>query len=72
MNLLPELTDEQVRKLAETPTPDPIPGVWLLLAPDGRIWTANSPIQCLREEQKSRIPARIALARIQRELNDLN
>jgi hypothetical protein len=43
------------------------PGTWTLTAPDGRQWTADSPLAAAGLEQKERIPAKVALARIMHE-----
>lgn len=45
-------------------TPKPQPGLWTLTAPDGRTWTAGSPIQCVRAEQRERVPDDIAFKRV--------
>lgn len=45
-------------------TPKPMPGVWRLVAPDGCEWEADSPIRCVRTEQRERVPAGVALARV--------
>lgn len=41
-----------------------MPGTWTLFAPDGRTWDGDSPLSCAGAEQRSRIPADIALARV--------
>lgn len=70
MELLKDYTDAQVRKLAEQPTPQPMAGEWTLTAPDGRAFTADSPIRCMHAEMNERIPPLLALARIRRALMD--
>jgi hypothetical protein len=49
---------------AETPTPKPQAGIWTLTAPDGRTWTAETPLRACGNELKDRVPADVALARI--------
>lgn len=68
MEILKDLTDEQVREIADRPTPEPMAGEWVLMAPNGQRWFADSPRACLLAEQKSRIPPLVALARIRRAL----
>lgn len=68
MNILEHLSDDEVIKLAAKPTPKPMAGEWTLTAPDGRTWTAESPIHCVQAESKDRIPPDIALARIRASL----
>lgn len=45
-------------------TQKPMPGTWRLVAPDGREWQADSPMRCVSTEQRERVPADVALARI--------
>lgn len=45
-------------------TPPPQSGTWLLTAPDGRTWSADSPLRACAAEQRERVPAVIALDRI--------
>ena len=45
-------------------TPKPQAGTWTLTAPDGRTWEASSPLHCCGAEQRERVPADVALARI--------
>lgn len=52
---------------ADEPTPKPQEGQWTLTAPDGRRWTAESPMRVCAAESRERIPAHVALARIARE-----
>lgn len=68
MDILEHLSDDEVVKLAAQPTPKPMAGEWMLTAPDGRSWTATSPIHCVQAESNSRIPPDIALARIRASL----
>ena len=39
-------------------------GTWTLTAPDGRTWQSDSPLGCVRAEQRERVPDEVALARI--------
>lgn len=39
-------------------------GTWTLTSPDGKTWQADSPLKCVSAEQRARIPADVALARI--------
>ena len=50
--------------LADTPTPKPQGGLWTLTAPDGRTYQADSPLRCCSLEQRQRVPADVAMARI--------
>lgn len=68
MELLKDYTDEQVLKLADEPTPQPLAGTWTLTAPDGRAWTAESPLRVVSAEMHDRVPPLVALARIRRSL----
>ena len=45
-------------------TPKPMPGTWMLTAPDGRTWQADGPMRCVSVEQRERVPANVALARV--------
>lgn len=45
-------------------TPKPQEGTWTLTAPDGRTWQADSPLRCVSVEQRERVPADVALARV--------
>lgn len=45
-------------------TPKPMLGAWTLKAPDGRTWQADTPLRCCADEQRARVPADVALARI--------
>jgi hypothetical protein len=55
------------RHLAVEPMKQPQaePDMWTLIAPDGRTFSGASPILALREEQRARIPDKLALERIQ-------
>jgi hypothetical protein len=57
-------------ELAASETPKAQEGTWTLTAPDGRIFTAQSPIQCCAAESNQRIPPAVALARIARGLDE--
>ena len=39
-------------------------GTWRLIAPDGRTYEANSPLQCCGAEQRDRLPAKVILERM--------
>lgn len=54
--------------LAASKTPPPQAGEWTLTAPDGRTWKADSPLKCCGLEQRERVPANVALARIVEEM----
>lgn len=41
-------------------------GTWTLIAPNGRKWTAETPLACVGKEQRERIPPSVALERILR------
>lgn len=45
-------------------TPKPQQGTWTLTAPDGRTWQADSPLRACSLEQRERVPAEVALARV--------
>lgn len=64
MKILESLSDAEVRTLAGSKTPKPMPGTWVLIAPDGQTWTGDSPIKCVHAEIHSRVPPQVALARI--------
>ena len=66
MDILKNLSDAEVRALANSETPKPMSGTWVLTAPDGQTWTGDSPIQCVQAEVQSRVPPQVALARIRR------
>jgi hypothetical protein len=48
----------------------PQKGTWTLVAPDGRIWQADSPLAVVGKEQRERIPPSLALERIYRAMYD--
>lgn len=50
--------------LASTATAAPMEGTWRLVAPDGREWVAESPLHCVREEMRERVPPSVQLARV--------
>jgi len=56
--------------LADTPTPKPQEGLWTLTAPDGRTYQADSPLRCCGLEQRERVPADVAMARIFRSASE--
>lgn len=68
MKSLEGLTRSQISAIANTPTPQPAKGRWLLMGPDGSIYEAASPMLCIQLESKHRIPALVALARVERSL----
>lgn len=70
MKILEHMSDAEVRTLANSNTPEPMPGVWVLTAPDGQTWTGESPIKCVQAEIHDRVPPQVALARIRRGLMD--
>lgn len=45
-------------------------GTWTLVAPDGRKWEADSPLEACGKEQRERIPASLALERIFRGMDE--
>lgn len=55
--------------LANSRTPQPQTGTWTLTAPDGRTWQADSPLKACGLEQRERVPANVALARIVEEMD---
>lgn len=55
---------------ADQPTPQPQSGLWILMAPDGRTFAAESPMKCVQAEMHERVPPHIALGRIARALKD--
>lgn len=57
-------------ELADTPTPKPQGGMWTLTAPDGRTYQADSPLRCCGLEQRERVPADVAMARIFRSASE--
>ena len=59
-----DMPSEELRKIADREHSKPEPGAWLLQSPSGRQFTADSPMRCLLAEQRTRVPADVALARI--------
>jgi Lon protease-like protein len=57
--------------MSDVQTPKPQEGTWTLTAPDGRVWQADSPMHCARLEQRERVPAEIAIARIRKEIEEV-
>ena len=51
----------------ETPTPKK--GTWTLTAPDGAKFEAESPMKCLRKEQGTRVPRKVAMERLFASMN---
>lgn len=45
-------------------TPKPQHGIWTLIAPDGRQYTANSPLGCASLEINERVTEEVMLERI--------
>lgn len=39
-------------------------GEWKLVSPDGRVWKAPSPLQCVSLAQRERVPSAVVLARV--------
>lgn len=68
MKILEHMSDAEIHTLANSKTPEPMSGVWVLTAPDGQTWIGKNPIKCVRAELDSRVPPQVALARIRREL----
>jgi len=59
-----DMTIEEARELAATPTPT-AEGKWMLIGPEGAgIFHGASPMECLRKEQEARVPPRVAAARL--------
>ena len=42
----------------------PPKGTWILVAPDGRKWEADSPLHCCKKEMDERVPKNVQLFRI--------
>lgn len=42
----------------------PMKGTWTLVAPDGRKWTADTPLNVLKKEQNERIPVDVRIKRL--------
>ena len=70
MELMNDYTDAQVRALAEQSIPPAMAGTWVLTAPDGRTWAADSPMRCASNELHDRVPPIVGLARIKRSMLD--
>lgn len=45
-------------------------GTWLLIAPDGRRFEAETPLQCASNELRDRVSASVALERLMHESDD--
>jgi hypothetical protein len=58
------------RSLTAVATPKAQEGTWTLIAPDGRQWRAESPLKCASAEQRERVPAHVAVARIMAEIDN--
>ena len=59
-------SEAEAALLVRTPPLDV--GTWTLTAPDGRTWQADSPLRVCAIEQRERVPASVAYARIMAEL----
>lgn len=60
-----------IAKRSQSPTRYPAQkGTWTLIAPDGRTWTAETPLACVGKEHRERIPPSVALERIFRATQD--
>ena len=68
--MLDGLTKEQIRNIAETETPKPETGEWTLISPTGNVFYGTSPLRCVMAESNARIPALVAMARIEVSLWD--
>jgi hypothetical protein len=55
---------------ADEETPKPEQGTWVLVAPSGKFFKADSPIHCLHIEIESRVPPHVALGRIARSIDE--
>jgi len=66
------MSAEEARALADTPTPRPREGRWMLVSPmpECHAFTGASPMACLQAEMDSRIPARVQLARMRVALDE--
>lgn len=58
------LSDEQIKTLAVSKSPPAMEGTWILTAPNGREYAAESPLRCCGMEQRERIPPLVAIARV--------
>jgi len=45
-------------------TERPQTGTWTLIAPDGRTWRSDCPLQCVAAELRERVPDNVALERL--------
>jgi len=68
--LAAQAAPSEAELLADTPTPKPQEGLWTLTAPDGRTYQADSPLRCCGLEQRERVPADVAMARIFRSASE--
>lgn len=59
-----DLSNEELRVIADCFTSKPEAGVWKLISPSGIEFTADSPLRCCQLESRQRIPAEVALARV--------
>lgn len=50
--------------IEQSKTPKAQESTWTLTAPDGRTWQADSPLKACGMENRERVPANVALARI--------
>lgn len=50
--------------------PPPQPGIWTLIGPNGQRYKADTPLNCAAKEQRERIPADVALARVRAAVAD--
>jgi hypothetical protein len=63
-DILRDMPIEEVRRIAEKGSAKAMVGTWTLVAPDGRQWKADNPLKCCAAEQRERVPADVALARL--------
>ena len=52
-------------------TPKAQTGTWILTAPDGRFWKAESPLKVASLELRERVPVEVGLQRILDALDDI-
>lgn len=57
-------SDEQIRAFATQKNPPAMEGTWILTAPNGREYIAESPLKCCAAEMHERIPPLVGIARI--------
>jgi hypothetical protein len=50
--------------MSEPTTPKAMEGTWMLVAPNGKEYAADSPLRCLKMEMDERVPPSVALARV--------